>query len=96
MYNLRIKETDRLTALETELAGLGASVTAAGFYSYQTLGRFCYHPARIHTYHDHRMARSFAVAGLKIPGMSIENPQVVSKSFKNFFEVWEQFKGLAG
>lgn len=95
--NLRIKETDRLTALETELMRLGASVTAGpDFIHIKPSEGFYYHPARIHTYHDHRMAMSFAVAGLKIPGMSIENPQVVSKSFKNFFEVWEQFKGLAG
>jgi 3-phosphoshikimate 1-carboxyvinyltransferase len=41
--------------------------------------------ADIETYHDHRMAMSFAVAGTKIPGIVIENPEVVQKSFPDFW-----------
>jgi 3-phosphoshikimate 1-carboxyvinyltransferase len=41
----------------------------------------------IHTYDDHRMAMSFAVAGLRVP-LSIENPECVAKSFPTFWDYW--------
>ena len=44
--------------------------------------------AEIETYNDHRMAMSFAVAGLKIQGVKIKNPKCVEKSFPNFFSHW--------
>jgi 3-phosphoshikimate 1-carboxyvinyltransferase len=43
-------------------------------------------PARIATYDDHRMAMSFAVAGLRAPGIVIENPACVDKTFPDFFD----------
>ncbi|MEY4190162.1 MAG: hypothetical protein RIR17_898, partial [Planctomycetota bacterium] len=42
--------------------------------------------AEITTYNDHRMAMSFAVAGLKVPGITILNPSCVSKTYPRFFE----------
>ncbi len=45
--------------------------------------------ALIHTYNDHRMAMSFALAGLHIPGIVIENRECVVKSFPNFWHVFE-------
>lgn len=51
------------------------------------------HGARINTYDDHRIAMSFAVAGLKVSGVVIEQEQVVNKSFPTF---WEVFEGLYG
>ncbi|MFP4193262.1 MAG: 3-phosphoshikimate 1-carboxyvinyltransferase, partial [Candidatus Hydrogenedentota bacterium] len=42
--------------------------------------------AAIDTYDDHRMAMSFAMAGLRIPGVTINNPACVSKTFPDFFE----------
>lgn len=91
--NLRIKETDRLLALENELIRLGASVaTGIDFIHIRPAQGFYYYPATIQTYQDHRMAMSFALAQLKIPQLVIENPQVVSKSFANFWDVWESFK----
>ncbi|PJE61831.1 3-phosphoshikimate 1-carboxyvinyltransferase, partial [Candidatus Roizmanbacteria bacterium CG10_big_fil_rev_8_21_14_0_10_39_12] len=43
-------------------------------------------PATIDTYNDHRMAMSFAVAGAKLNGMKINNPEVVKKTFPAFWE----------
>ena len=47
-----------------------------------------YAGAEIETYNDHRMAMSFAVAGLGIPGIKIKNPKCVEKSFPDFFSHW--------
>ena len=82
--NLRIKETDRISALANELTRLGAEVEAGEDYLIIKPGT--YHGAEIETYNDHRMAMSFAVAGLKIPGVGIKNPQCVEKSFPDFFQ----------
>jgi len=48
--------------------------------------------AAIQTYHDHRMAMAFSLIGLRAPGISIENPSCVSKTFPNFFEVLESLR----
>lgn len=83
--NLRIKESDRIAALESELGKLGAEVQVSE-------RDLVIHPpaevqgARIATYDDHRMAMSFALAGLRVPGVVIENPECVSKTFPDFFE----------
>ena len=82
--NLRIKETDRIRALATELFRLGAEVESGDDFLIVKPGTYA--PAEIETYHDHRMAMSFAVAGLKIPGVKIKNPGCVAKSFPDFFE----------
>lgn len=87
--HLRVKETDRLSALATELRKLGARVDV--FDDGMTIRPGPLHGATIETYNDHRMAMSFAVAGLRIPGVKIENPSCVSKSFPGF---WEEFKKL--
>ncbi len=85
--NLRIKETDRLHALETELRKLGAGATT-------TADSLSIEPARLHgaeieTYDDHRMAMSFALAGLRIPGVSIRDPACVRKTWPDYFEMLE-------
>ncbi len=82
--NLRIKETDRIAALATELAKLGAGVEAGSDFLKIRPGK--YQGAEVETYDDHRMAMSFAVAGLKIPGVKIKNPECVEKSFPDFFK----------
>jgi len=83
--NLRLKETDRMQALENELVKLGASVetteTDLIIDPPETP-----HAARIATYGDHRMAMSFAIAGLRTPGIVIEDPECVAKTFPDFFE----------
>ena len=82
--NLRIKETDRILALANELSRLGAEVETGEDYLVIRPGD--YRGAEIETYDDHRMAMSFAVAGLKIPGIRIKNPTCVEKSFPDFFQ----------
>ena len=89
IYNLRIKETDRISALATELKKLGAKVSEGEDNLTIIPGE--YSGTEIDTYDDHRMAMSFAIAGLKIEGVKIKNPGCVSKSFPNF---WEVFEGL--
>ena len=85
--NLRVKETDRLAALEAELTRVGARVeTGADWIEIRPgLPR----PARIRTYDDHRMAMSFAIAGLLRPGIVIEDPDCVDKTWPGFFDMLE-------
>ncbi len=83
--NLRIKETDRLTALETELRRLGAAVsTGSDGITISPPERLT--PTAIETYDDHRMAMSFALAGLRVPGLVIREAACVAKSFPGFFD----------
>lgn len=81
--NLRLKETDRIAALVTELKKIGAEAEELSDGLKITPKEL--RAASISTYNDHRMAMSFAVAGLAIPGLKIENPDCVSKTFPEFF-----------
>jgi 3-phosphoshikimate 1-carboxyvinyltransferase len=87
--NLRVKETDRLAALRRELGKLGADVQELAD------GLIISPPqepkaATIDTYDDHRMAMSFAMAGLKLDGLVINDPPCVAKTFPDFFARFEQ------
>jgi 3-phosphoshikimate 1-carboxyvinyltransferase len=81
--HIRHKETDRIAALAAELRKLGAAVSERG--DGLTIQPGSLRPATIDTYDDHRMAMSFAVAGLRIPGVRIENPKCVEKTYPAFF-----------
>ncbi len=83
--NLRLKETDRMAALQNELQKLGAKVSIEGD-DLLIEPPSEVQPARIATYDDHRMAMSFAVAGLRVEGVEIEDPDCVAKTFPDFFE----------
>jgi 3-phosphoshikimate 1-carboxyvinyltransferase len=85
--NLRIKETDRLAALEQELRKLGASARAGSDFLEILPGPL--RPAAISTYDDHRMAMAFALAGLRIPGVAICDPGCVSKTWPAYFSMLE-------
>ncbi len=87
--HLRHKESDRLAAVATELQKLGieARETEDGLI----IRGGQPHGAKIHTYNDHRIAMSFAVAGLKAPGVVIEDPDCVVKSFPDFWQFFEKF-----
>ncbi len=90
--HLRIKECDRLTATLTELAKMGAKVEEGeDFMVIHGDGGNGLHGASIETYKDHRMAMSFAVAGLKVSGVQITGEECVAKSFPDF---WERFAKL--
>ena len=87
----RVKETDRVSATCTELRKLGVGVQ-------EFEDGMLIHPckelnsASIHTYKDHRMAMAFSLIGLRKPGIQIEDPGCVSKTFPNFFEVLESVR----
>jgi 3-phosphoshikimate 1-carboxyvinyltransferase len=84
--NLAMKESDRLADTAAELRRLGADldVHPDGW----TIRPRPLAGAPIATHGDHRMAMSFAVAGLRVPGVSIRSPQVVSKSFPGFWDLF--------
>jgi len=88
--NLRIKETDRLAALERELQKLGAEAHTDA--SSLTIKPGSLRPAAIETYDDHRMAMAFALAGLRVPGVRILDPGCVSKSWPRYFEAFERLR----
>jgi 3-phosphoshikimate 1-carboxyvinyltransferase len=88
--HLRHKESNRLQAVATELAKMGLAVQETPDGLAITGGSP--HGALIATYNDHRLAMSFALAGLKIPGIQIADPDCVAKSFPRF---WDYFAALA-
>jgi 3-phosphoshikimate 1-carboxyvinyltransferase len=88
--HIRHKETDRIAALAAELRKLGASVDEQPdglVIAPPAPGTL--QPARIATYDDHRMAMSFALAGFKVPGVTILDPGCVAKTYP---EYWEDLK----
>jgi 3-phosphoshikimate 1-carboxyvinyltransferase len=88
VWNLRIKETDRLSALEAELRRLGARAKSDEDSLYIQPGPL--HGAEIQTYDDHRMAMAFSLAGLRVPGVVISDPGCVSKTWPKYFDVFTQ------
>jgi len=83
---IRAKETDRVHATCTELARLGVHVQEqADGMTIHPCDQI--RPATVRTYNDHRMAMAFSLIGLRVKGITIENPACVSKTFPNFFEV---------
>lgn len=89
---IRAKESDRLGDLAGELRRAGADVdaTADGLEIRPTSSGL--HGARLATHHDHRLAMSFAVLGTVVPGVVVEDPGVVSKSWPGF---WSMLDGLS-
>lgn len=91
LQTLRIKETDRIAALKSEMAKLGYVLddSVEGVLSWD--GTRCEPMAEpaIDTYEDHRMAMAFAPACIMYPGLRINNPEVVSKSYPQY---WEHLK----
>ncbi len=87
---IRRKETDRIAAVVTELrrCGIQAEEHDDGF----TVTPGTPHATTVRTYDDHRMAMSFSLLGLKVPGISIENPGCVAKTFPTFFDVLETLR----
>jgi 3-phosphoshikimate 1-carboxyvinyltransferase len=88
--HIRHKETDRLSALATELRRVGARVEV--LEDGLTIDPGPLHAATIETYNDHRMAMSMALVGLKVPGMVIRNPGCVAKTYPRFFEDLERLR----
>ena len=86
LQTLKIKETDRIAALKTEMAKLGYQLEAINDCELKWDGQKSQiSNSPIDTYDDHRMALAFAPLAMKSP-ISINNPQVVSKSYPRFWE----------
>jgi len=88
LQSLRIKETDRLFALQTELRKLGYVIREEAGSILEWKGERCApesHPV-IATYEDHRMAMAFAPVCLKTGEIRIDNPEVVSKSYPRYWD----------
>ena len=89
LSTLRIKETDRLAALQAELLKLGRSIEIDGDDTLAYDGNAV--PVQpenivIDTYSDHRMAMAFAPCALLLPGLRIAAPEVVGKSYPDFWQ----------
>jgi 3-phosphoshikimate 1-carboxyvinyltransferase len=85
--HLKAKESDRLASTCAELKKMGIDATAENDRLRVTGGNP--HGAEIQTYDDHRIAMSFAMAGLVVPAVRILDPHCVEKSFPDFWQVWE-------
>lgn len=85
--NLRLKESNRLDDLASELGKLGGVVETGDDYLQIEGGKL--QPATIDPHDDHRMAMSFALAGIRIPGVEIGDPECVAKTWPGFFEALE-------
>lgn len=96
LSTLRIKETDRIAALQNELSKLGYTVEVEGndvvvlCRDGKSQNSYNWNKISIDTYDDHRMAMAFAPLALLYP-ITIENPDVVIKSYPNF---WEDLRGV--
>jgi len=86
VYNWRVKETDRMTAMQTELRKLGADVETGHDYIRITPPDKL-NQATINTYGDHRMAMCFSLAALKGVPVTINDPDCTAKTFPNYFDV---------
>lgn len=90
LETLKIKETDRIAALQTELAKIGVSLREdKESYHLDCSGLNFPQKITVSTYEDHRMAMAFAPLALKINQVEIEEPHVVGKSYPAF---WEDLK----
>lgn len=86
---IRAKESDRLGDLCAELRRLGARAddTDDGL----TIAPATLHGSRLHTHDDHRLAMAFGLIGMRVPGVEIDDPDVVTKSWPGY---WEMLGGL--
>jgi 3-phosphoshikimate 1-carboxyvinyltransferase len=81
--HMRLKETDRVTAVVTELRRLGLQVEEHS--DGMTIHPGTLHAGRVQTYDDHRMAMSFSLIGLRTPGIVIEDPGCTAKTYPEYF-----------
>lgn len=88
IYNWRVKETERIQAVATELRKVGAEVEEGHDYIIITPPEKLL-DAEIETYDDHRMAMAFSLLSLGSSGITILDPKCTSKTFPTYFDVWD-------
>ena len=90
LHTLKIKETDRISALQNELAKFGARLAEPipGELTWDgTIDKsLVQNPHLINTYHDHRMALAFAPTAMVLNEIAIDDPMVITKSYPAFYE----------
>ena len=91
--HLRVKESDRIATLVAEVTRLGGTATPQP--DGLTIEPRALRGARIEPYSDHRLAMAFAVAGLRVPGVVIADPGCVSKSFPDFWDLFDRLAATA-
>jgi 3-phosphoshikimate 1-carboxyvinyltransferase len=89
LHTLKIKETDRLVALNDELSKLGATISVTDVSLHLEKSSAIHKNIAIKTYNDHRMAMAFAPLALLVP-IKIENAEVVTKSYQKFWDDMQQ------
>jgi len=95
--NTRVKECDRLEACAQNLRRLGVRVATGPDWIEIHPGTAPSDRTRIETYGDHRIVMSFAVTGLRIPGISFDDPGCVRKTFPGFHEAFAELRrGIGG
>ena len=91
IYNWRVKETDRLSAMATELRKIGAEVEEGeDFIRIQPLALDKFQAAEIETYNDHRMAMCFSLIALSDTPVTILDPKCTAKTFPTYFSEFEK------
>jgi 3-phosphoshikimate 1-carboxyvinyltransferase len=88
--NVRVKESDRIAAMEDNLRRLGVRTEAGPDYLRVFPG--APHGGRVDPHGDHRIAMAFAVLGLRTPGVVIDDPGCVRKTCPEFFDLWERLE----
>ncbi|MDX1537848.1 3-phosphoshikimate 1-carboxyvinyltransferase [Arsukibacterium sp.] len=91
VYNWRVKETDRLAAMATELRKVGAEVEEGHDYLKITPPEMLKH-ASIATYNDHRMAMCFSLVALSDTPVTIEDPDCTAKTFPGYFALFQSLQ----
>ena len=88
--NVRVKESDRIAAVEENLRRLGVRTESGPDYLRVFPG--APHGGRVDPHGDHRIAMAFAVLGLRTPGVVIDDPGCVRKTCPEFFDLWAQLE----
>ena len=86
--HIRHQESNRMMVIKSELEKIGCSVEIKEDDIFITPGSL--HGAEIETYDDHRVAMSFAIAGLRVENIVIQNPKCCEKTFANYFEILDE------
>ena len=87
---IRAKETNRLTAMTTELSKCGVEIIEKPDGLLVRPNKWLLRGATINTYDDHRMAMSMSLLGLRVPRMEVLDPDCVNKTFPEFFDRLEE------
>lgn len=85
--HIRMQESDRLSAILTELGRMGISCEEVPEEKGLMIWPGKVNPTRVKTYEDHRMAMAFTLTGLKTGVITIENPECCKKTFENYFQI---------